>query len=46
MWKGKSLDNTLITKTNLLSRVKYENYLVCLKMMGKGYKECLLAKPK
>lgn len=36
----------LITKTNLLSRVKYENYLVCLKMMGKGYNGCLLAKPK
>lgn len=36
MWKEKSLDNMLISKTNLLSRVKYENYLVYLRMMGKG----------
>lgn len=36
----------LITKPNLLSRVKYENYLVCLKTMGKGYNGCLLAKPE
>lgn len=46
MWKEKSLGNMLITKTNLLSRVKYENCLVCLRMMGKGYNGCLLTKPK
>lgn len=46
MWKGKSLDNMLITKTNLLSRVNYENYLVCHEIMVEGYKGCLLAKPK
>lgn len=33
-WEEKSLDNILITKPILLSRVKYENYFVCLKMMG------------
>lgn len=46
MWKEKSLDNMLITKPNLLSRVKYENCLVCLRIMGNSYNGCLLTKPK